>query len=106
MSLTERQIEGINSFWNMTISHWDKAGRSEFNKDFPHLLVLIACTLGDMEKIMWLQEEYGREEIVRLANTDITPWCKYVSRQFGIEGPDDERPNSPDTVVSINDIRL
>ena len=71
MSLTERQIEGINSFWNMTISHWDKAGRSEFNKDFPHLLVLIACTLGDMEKIMWLQEEYGREEITRLANTDI-----------------------------------
>ena len=33
MSLTERQIEGINSFWNMAISNWDKAGRSEFNKD-------------------------------------------------------------------------
>ncbi len=106
MSLTERQIEGINSFWNMAISNWDKAGRSEFNKDFPHLLVLIACTLGDMEKIMWLQEEYGREEITRLANTDITPWCKYVSRQLGIEGPNDERPNSPDTVVSIDNIRL
>ena len=55
---------------------------------------------------MWLQEEYGFEEITRLANTDITPWCRYVSRQFGIEEPNDERPNSPDSVVSIDHIRL
>ena len=106
MTLSEKRKEAINNFWNMTISGWDKVQRAEINESFPQLLVLIGCALGDMEKIMWLQEEYGREEIVRLANLNVTPWCLYVGRQLGIVEPDNDRPGSPDTVISVDDIKL
>ncbi len=97
----------INNFWDcMTTGEYDKATRAEINIDFPLLLVTIAIHLDDHDKIKWLQEEYGGEECWRLANTVLTPWCNWVLSQLLIEEPSDDRPSSPDSIISVSNIKL
>lgn len=103
----ENITQAINSFWNVvTAGEYDKAKRAEINVDFPQLLITIAIHLDDHDKIRWLQQEYGGEECWRLANKIVTPWCNWVLSQLCIEGPSDDRPSSPDSILSVNNIRL